>query len=84
MSKGHGATQRAILDALTTDWTEVLRLADRISDPFGDTNATRATEESVRRATKRLAAEGLVELRQMSGDYTGTGRRRLLHARLVP
>ena len=61
MSKGHGATMRAVLARLHDgEWHAVIELP---YDPEVEYDAIdRAAEESYRRACKRLAAEGRVEL----------------------
>jgi hypothetical protein len=64
MSRGHGSTQRKVLDAACDQWVAVVILAERIS---GGAPAPRATVESVRRACRRLADEGLLELDYVSG-----------------
>lgn len=78
MSKGHGSTQRRILEVLRSNladpvvdeqasWT---RLADLAAD------GTHASIESARRAVHRLADEGLVEISGRAGSH--------LWARITP
>ena len=63
MSRGPGRVQRAVLDVLAEEcnsdgWLTVPELAGRVVGP----DSTRAEHESVRRAAKRLARAGRVEL----------------------
>ena len=60
MSRGHGAIQRQILEHVTDEWIDVGVLAMRLRG-HGDW-LERSELESCRRACKRLAAEGLLEL----------------------
>ena len=59
MSKGHGRVMRQILAHVTDEWRPVVHLA---ADIEGLDRAERPSEEATRRACKRLAAQGLVEL----------------------
>jgi hypothetical protein len=65
MSKGYGAKQRKLLDGVSDDWQPVVYLA---ADIEGEVNGRvrRSVEESYRRAAKRLAAAGVVELAYQS------------------
>ncbi|OAP43653.1 hypothetical protein [Sinorhizobium americanum] len=61
MSKGHGNVMRLVLAAITDEWQPVVYIAAAIhGEP--DVRVNRSAEESTRRACKRLAVQGVVEL----------------------
>lgn len=59
MSRGYGITMSSVLDRITGEWTPIEDLA---AVAMCTKTPTRADVESVRRACKRLAEHGEVEL----------------------
>jgi hypothetical protein len=73
MSRGHGSTQRFILEQLQSliggdvEWIRARSLA---SIRTGSDRPTRAQLETIRNAARRLAAAGLVDLAYYEGGPT--------------
>lgn len=65
MSRGPGKVERALVGVLSDEWRTMRDLAARVT---GAEPPSRAAVESVRRASRRLADRGQVEL-----DYLDTG-----------
>jgi hypothetical protein len=65
MSRGHGNIMRRLLDGATDEWQSVVYLAADLEGQEGG-RVERRVEESYRRAAKRLASEGLLELAYQS------------------
>lgn len=92
MSRGHGATQRMVLDKLAAhahehppleDFDGEMRFGSWVTIADLAEGHTRAARESARRAAIRLCDEGLVELLIVARG--GYGRRRMhLCARMAP
>lgn len=61
MSRGHGIIMQRVLEEVTDEWQPVVYIAADVEGVF-DGRVDRSAEESTRRACKRLAALGLVEL----------------------
>jgi CTP:molybdopterin cytidylyltransferase MocA len=65
MSRGHGKTERALIDTLTGEWQTVAQLTAQIT---GKPEPSRGMLESVRRACRKLDAEGYAELDYLMTD----------------
>ena len=67
MSRGPGIIMVRVTEEVTSEWQSIADLAAAIN---GVTNPTRADIESVRRACKRLAEQGEIELDYIYIDRT--------------